>query len=118
MCEGDGATLAVALTVDDVDALKHYQQKAGSKLWIGLKGNADLRNVCTDNQCSYLLDWDDGTQFIFSSLYHSIEGEGKNPCMTFRDENTDTSRLKRTRCRYNEAFVCQKTCSSENIAFI
>ena len=117
MCEGDGATLAVALTVDDVDALKHYQQKAGSKLWIGLKGNADLQNVCTDNQCSYLLDWDDGTRFIFSSLYHSIEAEKRDPCMTFRS-TSDSSLLKRSKCRYNEAFVCQFTCSSEIIAFI
>ena len=93
-CEGDGAALAVALTVDDMDALEHYEQKAGSKLWIGLKGNADLKNICMDNQCSYLLDWDDGTRFIFSSLNHSIEGEEKNPCMTYRGTAGSSSRLK------------------------
>ena len=109
VCQGDGAILPIALTVDDMNALSHYEQITGGKLWLGLKANVDLQSSCQDYQCDYLLDWVDGTWFTFSSLYRLINADAQSPCMAFRQ-----NKLKKSPCNFNEAFVCQLTCPSES----
>ena len=94
------------------DAIEHYYAslQGSHSLWIGLKKKDLSVGPCIDSGCDDLLQWTDGSNFLFDSSAHGAVYAGNaNAANCFK---YTTDKLESADCMDTGYFVCQSLSTS------